>query len=162
MCISVQGRGDYIVVDNLIIAAKTFKKVDSGRKLGGYYQLCEYQFDNDGWAIPDNREQEVDFIVNDTAGNIIHLSSFVNLGFHVKPPIFWTWHSPDETRITAFVCFYTDNIQLVGIDAMVVNTFKIVSVELLKDVDFSNLYASKDDAIEQQGRVLEIVSKKED
>ena len=164
MCITVEGRGQYVVVENLVVAAKSFKKVGDWNKLndyklGGYYYTYEYQFDEDGWAIPDNSEQEVDFVVEDTAGNTIMLKSFLDLGFHVKPPSFWCPNDPDGRLITAFVAFYTGHIQLVGVDSMVVSTFKVASIELLNGINFDKLYVVKDVAIEQQKRVLELVEK---
>ena len=162
MCISVQGRGDYIVVDNLIIAAKTFKKVDSGRKLGGTSRLYVYEFDDDGWAIPDNQEQEVHFEVRDTIGDTIHLTGYLDLGYHVKPISMWYPSILKEPLITAFVVFYTKHVQLVGISEMVVETFKIASIELLKGLSSKKLGFAKKDVLEQQTHVLEIVSKKGD
>ncbi len=164
MCITVEGRGQYVVVENLVIAAKSFKKVGDWHKpnewkLGGYYQLYEYRFDKDGWAIPDDEEQEVDFVVEDTTGNTIMLTSFLNLGFHVKPPAFWCPNDLGGRLITAFVAFYTDHIQLVGVDSMVVSTFKVASIELLNGINFDKLYIVKDVAIKQQKRALELVER---
>ena len=132
MCLSIELEGTFAYLGNNIIAgAKLFTERD--KKLASAFMPYTYKFVGEFVEPCDTTQVTlVNFNLPDGTRHVI--SHHRNMGYHVSPLTEWRLYELATHVVWAVVHFRVEDIQMVGGRDVVVKTFGITPISVIKEV----------------------------